>query len=264
MRLGLTRTSSISGPSSVGTRTSVASHPSIAVSSLGSRRTHSRNGLDSSVNSTDGQNGVRQRTSSLLAPTISSLAKQSQPVRSSATNPSRRSPGLTAVSEHKSPGATTSDMTLDAIVSSTRSPPPGRIFSQPLTNIPRPAATSIPTFKVVTSPSSALGKPAVPPKPKTLVARKPRISRSRVIAKLGAQRAAGQSSVTPTAPITPSSRGRPRSSVGSRRSLGGVKASRTSGGVEALRNAKKRARQSEFARRKSRVTAGMGPTSPLG
>ena len=104
----------------------------------------------------------------------------------------------------------------------------------------------------LTAAATALASPsriptAVPPRPKGLIAKKPRISRTRVIAKAGAQ-STGPSVLAPAPRV--------RSSVGARKSLGGVKTGgRASAGGEAARlAAKKRARQSEYARRRSRAS----------
>ncbi|KAH9851037.1 hypothetical protein C2E23DRAFT_255652 [Lenzites betulinus] len=257
------RTSTVS---SMGTRSTLASGTSsTAVSSMGTRRSTASTTTLASTTSKTGdstdQQSTRKRTSSLLAPTASSLAKMNT-ARPSASG---RTSGLPAVSENEKrttgiPGLFKSPM------SSRTSPlsPPGRIFSQPLTNFGSPRSNASPAphpslgaaattlFGAVEDSSpSKIPRPAVlPPKPKTLVARKPRISRSRVIAKVGAQRAAAAqaSASSPNA--------RTRSSFGARRSFGGVKSGRASGGAEVMRNAaKKRARQSEYMRRKSRAGA---------
>ncbi|KAI0634370.1 hypothetical protein C8Q77DRAFT_1111388 [Trametes polyzona] len=271
------QTSRTSTVSSMGARSSLASGASsTAVSSIGTRRSvaststlasnSSKNGLDSKAMA-DGKDSqsVRKRTSSLLAPTASSLAKANSAVRPSTSG---RTSGLPAVSENQKRAS--------AIPGPSKSPhasrmsptsPPGRIFSQPLTNLgSSPGTASSPAHhpslgaaastlfgNVEGSSPSKIPRPAVlPPKPKALIARKPRISRSRVIAKVGAQRAAavqGPSASSPNA--------RTRSSFGARRSFGGVKTGRASAGAEVMRNAaKKRARQSEYARRKSRAGAG--------
>ena len=80
-----------------------------------------------------------------------------------------------------------------------------------------------------------------------LPGRKPRISRSKVIAKLASQRAASGSSMSNAAS------GRTRSSMGAgkRQSVAGAKMARTGDGI--MVSAKKRARQSEYARRRSRA-----------
>lgn len=76
--------------------------------------------------------------------------------------------------------------------------------------------------------------------------RRPRISRSKVIAKLGEKRAA----VAATSAISPNSKA--RSSAHERRSLGAVAAKRA---LDADMERRARARKSEAARRKSRVVA---------
>lgn len=113
-----------------------------------------------------------------------------------------------------------------------------------------------------------------------LSARKPRISRSRIIAKLGAQRAAATATATATSSssrLSSSSRptvatatgskiprasggavraSRVRSSMGTatRRSYAGAKSAGR--GSDVLMSAKKHVRQSEFVRRRSRMTGG--------
>ncbi|KAI0942846.1 hypothetical protein AcV7_002144 [Taiwanofungus camphoratus] len=270
------RNSSIAGASSMGTRSSLTSGPRTAVSSIGTRRSMastlatgsstSKASISSAQAARDGANGqsVRKRTSSLMAPTASSLAKTQSAVRPSGG----RSSGLPVVTENprvaragKTPTKIpiVSKTALGAITNSPQSPRPGKIFNQPLTVSTFSSPTSVPTPKQNPSFTAAattmLGTPSgipklsVPPKPKALIARKPRISRSRVIAKLGAQRAATQSSASASGPST-----RIRSSMGSRKSFGGVKAGRSSAGADAMRSAvKKRARQSEYARRQSHV-----------
>ncbi|KAI0708590.1 hypothetical protein C8Q76DRAFT_799836 [Earliella scabrosa] len=279
-----TRTSTVS---SMGTRSSMAG-TSTAASSIGTRRSlATTNTLASSTSSkADGksppENSVRKRTSSLLAPTASSLAK------AAAVKPSMsgRTSGLPSVAEAQKPKrasiiqprASSSKATI-ARATSPMSPPPTRIFSQPLTNLLSPASSSgtspAPHASLTAAATSIMGtaavdaasspskipRPAVlPPKPKQLVARKPRISRSRVIAKLGAQRAAvaqGSGLGSPGARSGVGG-GRTRSSMGmgARRSLGGIKAGRASTGSEISSAAlKKRVRQSEYIRRKSRVTS---------
>ncbi|KAI0672212.1 hypothetical protein C8Q78DRAFT_971235 [Trametes maxima] len=265
------RTSTVS---SLGTRTSLASgSSSTAVSSIGTRRSLASTNTLASTNSkadvakVDGKEpSVRKRTSSLLAPTASSLAKVNAAARPSASG---RSSGLPSVSENnKRPTAIPGPSKSPANVTSSRMSPMslGRIFSQPLTNFGSPASSTAspthhPSLGAVASTllanaddssPSKIPRPAViPPKPKALIARKPRISRSRVIAKVGAQRAAAAqgSASSPNA--------RTRSSFGARRSFGGVKsAGRVSAGAEIMRGAaKKRARQSEYIRRKSRAGA---------
>ncbi|KAF8893043.1 hypothetical protein BD779DRAFT_1508513 [Infundibulicybe gibba] len=127
-------------------------------------------------------------------------------------------------------------------------PRPGGIFSKPLAT-----PSGIPT------PIKA--RPAV--EQKSMAGRKPRISRSKVIARLASQRAASGSSSRPIGSgVTAVAGGKTRSSLGAkvqRKSFGGngARGGRRSGPGDVLMSAKKRARQSEYARRRSRVgTAG--------
>ncbi|KAH9903305.1 hypothetical protein C8Q73DRAFT_46900 [Cubamyces lactineus] len=269
------QSSRTSAVSSMGTRSSaMTGASSTAVSSIGTRRsmastntlasTSSRADVGSKTTGDGKEHTARKRTSSLLAPTASSLAKTNSAVKPSTSG---RPSGLSSLPENQKrasamPGP--SKIPAGSRIPSI-SPPPSRIFSQPLTNFGSPASNASPAqlpslgaaatalfANADDSSPSKIPRPAViPPKPKALVARKPRISRSRVIAKLGAQRAAAAQG-PPTSPNT-----RTRSSFGARRSFGGVKSGRASGGPEIMRNAaKKRARQSEYMRRKSRVGAG--------
>ncbi|KAI0649831.1 hypothetical protein C8Q79DRAFT_997846 [Trametes meyenii] len=220
--------------SSLGTRTSLASgSSSTAVSSIGTRRSLASTNTLASTNSkadvtkVDGKEpSVRKRTS---------LAKVNTTARPSASG---RSSGLPSVSEnHKRPTAIPGP-------SNSRTSP-----IQPLTNFGSPASSAAspaqhPSLGAVASTLLANADDSSPskiPRPAALIARKPRISRSRVIAKGSAS--------SPNA--------RTRSSFGARRSFGGVKsAGRASAGAEVMRGAaKKRARQSEYIRRKSRVGA---------
>ncbi|KAH0831262.1 hypothetical protein J3R83DRAFT_13896 [Lanmaoa asiatica] len=207
-----------------------------------------------------------------MAPTASSLAK---------TNSHSRIPVSTAThSEHSTfTKASTSSKqrlamspqasaTLEQITNSPRSPAhsprPAKIFSQPLSPPPaRPimsltaAATSIVGQATEAKPSSSSKLP-VPPKAKVLPGRRPRISRSKVIAKLASQRAAGAGSSASASAGTERAGGKVRSSMGAevagkaRQSYGGTR------GGDMLMSAKKRVRQSEHTRKRSRTTAGEG------
>ncbi|EIW51952.1 uncharacterized protein TRAVEDRAFT_40763 [Trametes versicolor FP-101664 SS1] len=252
--------------SSMGTRSSLVSGGSTAVSSIGTHRSvASTSTLASTSSKTDkeakDQPSMRKRTSSLLAPTASSLAKVNAAMRPSVSG---RTSGLPSVSEKQSSIPRASKSPIAGRRMSPISPPSKSIFSQPLDGFGSPGAPSSPAYhpslgaaastlfsNIEDSSPSKIPRPAVlPPKPKALVARKPRISRSRVIAKVGAQRAAAAqgSASSPT--------GRTRSSFGARKSFGGVKSGRASAGAEGMRGAaKKRARQSEYMRRKSRGAA---------
>ncbi|OSX56854.1 hypothetical protein POSPLADRAFT_1076508 [Postia placenta MAD-698-R-SB12] len=283
------RPSSIAGASSLGTRSSLVSAVRGPVTSMGAKRSISGSGgtgvgttgstRTMSSDAVDGSGSdaptVKKRSSSLMAPTASSMAKRQSTVRAGAET-SGRPPGLSAVAEQtarpapapsrrpsgnaRSPKKTT----LGIITNSPRSPRLIKIFDKPLTTTTFSSPSS-PTSPPAHKPSlsaavnAIMGTPsriprlAVPPKPKALVARKPRVSRSRVIAKMGAQRAPGQPALATT--VAPAAR--TRSSMGGRKSLGGVKGGRQSAGAEVIKSAvKKRARQSECAaRRRSRAAA---------
>ncbi|KAI0719785.1 hypothetical protein C8T65DRAFT_736345 [Cerioporus squamosus] len=258
------RTSTVS---SMGTRSSTVG-TSTAASSIGTRRSIASTNTLASTSSSKGeakstegtQPSLRKRTSSLLAPTASSLAKTSTAMRPSASG---RTSGLPAVAEAQKPkrASVTQAVSSSKATIAAATSPLSASSSSGATPVHHPsltaAATSImdtgaTTTDAASSPSKIPRPAVIPPKPKQLVARKPRLSRSRVIAKLGAQRAAAaQGSALLLA--SPSG-GRTRSSVGARRSFGGVKSGRASGGSEVMRSAmiKKRARQSEYMRRKSR------------
>ena len=222
--------------SSFGTRGSMVS-PSVA-GSTGPKRAGSTAGTSSSV---------RGRTSSrLLAPTASSLAK--------AQGNMRISPFVGEASSDKSPAPTSADSTptLRQITNSPagdvkcQSPNGGKIFNQPLSPS---AKDGIASLGIVTSTV----KPSIPMKPKVLPGRKPRISRSKVIARLASQRATSRSSVAGGI----GGHGKTRSSMCTavRQDLGGAKLGRSSaGGDSIMMSAKKRARQGEYARRRSRAT----------
>ncbi|KAF9238104.1 hypothetical protein BU15DRAFT_88519 [Melanogaster broomeanus] len=151
------------------------------------------------------------------------------------------------------------------ITNSPRSParsPRTKIFSQPLTSPPAgpPMSLTAAAMTIVShtaNEASSSSKPPIPPEAEGLPGRRPRISRSKVIARLASVRAAGTSGQTEKA------NGKTRSSVGAgvagktRQSHGGGR------GGDVLMSAKKRARQSEYARRRSRAVAGDSSTMAL-
>lgn len=122
-----------------------------------------------------------------------------------------------------------------------------------------PAVSDVGEIKEPNSPNSTITGST---KQRSLNGRKPRISRSKVIARLASQRAASAggsgNSHGVRAAGTPS-QGRVRSSLGAkaqRSSYGGksLGAGRVRGsGGDVMMSAKKRARQSEYARRRSRI-----------
>ncbi|KIJ16450.1 hypothetical protein PAXINDRAFT_168567 [Paxillus involutus ATCC 200175] len=201
----------------------------------------------------------RSRTSStLMAPTASSLAKTNSHSRIPVPITSHSENG-TSSRNHQIALSPQPNAALEQITNSPRSPvqsPRTKIFSQPLVSPPAgpsmslaAAATSIVGQVADAASSASSSKPPIPLKPKVLPGRRPRISRSKVIAKLASQRAAGASEGTEKA-------GKTRSSMGA----GVAGKTRQSGGKggDVVLSAKKRARQSEYARRRSRAVAGDG------
>ncbi|KAI5891363.1 uncharacterized protein SCHCODRAFT_02600398 [Schizophyllum commune H4-8] len=285
------RNSSMTGASSMGTRTSTSN--ASRVSSLGTKGTlGAAEGSRSSRIPSIGSSNTRNSTSSrLLAPTASSLAKQHAP-----TSTTSKLTSLPGTSHLPRPANTPSKSALNPITNVTSpNPRPGGIFSSgiPMPSPPKPSTSTNPMSPSANplSPTSSVFSPA-PPKPavarKPTITRKPRISRGRVIAKLASQRAAAAGR-TAGAGATP---GKTRSSLGARvarqslgtnvgvgkgigakgprASIGAVKAGRASAGVvvganglragrasagegPVLMSARKRARQSEYMRRKSRA-----------
>jgi len=137
----------------------------------------------------------------------------------------------------------------------------GRIFSQPLAlNSPssKPSGPQPQMSLAAAAATLATAKPPIPPKPKVMLGRRPRISRGKVIAKLASQREAQQ---TGTSAIP-----RPRAGASSSHASVGVPRVRSSMSInvrqshgvakvggDVLMSAKKRTRRSEYARRRSRV-----------
>lgn len=207
-------------------------------------------------------------TSTLMAPTASSLAKTSNHSRIPVSTHHENSTSTKAGSSFKQrlvmspqPSATLEQIT-NSPRSPAHSPRPAKIFSQPLSppTVGQPmslttAATSI-VGQVAKEKSSSRVKLLVSPKVKVLPGHRPRISRSKVIAKLASQRAAGAGASVSAG--SERAGGKVRSSVGAgvagktRQSYGGTK------GGDVLMSAKKRVRQSEHARRKSRAIVGEG------
>jgi hypothetical protein len=245
------------GVSSIGTRASSTRTSSTgAVSSMGSKKTFGGASFTSRTSSTGSSSRVSSITSRLFAPTASSLAKANG-------RPSSSTGGLKAVSEdqqHPPLGTITNTSALHSTdITSANST---KIFSKPLllpqrSGIPAPVKDQ----RIASNDSATLAR--ANSIQRSLTGRKPRISRSKVIARLASQRAAsGNGNVTCEnggAKLAPrasnDTSGRTRSSLGakvSRSSYGGGAKSRASGGGVLL-SAKKRARQSEYARRKSKV-----------
>ena len=263
-----------------------------------------------------GSTGVKRSSSTLLAPTASSLAKSrpsnsgAGPKRTSLTTGTgitqqKRASLLAAKEKEKrtskgvtspilAPGSALEPITNINTKRESSSRLGGgngaslmKIFDQPLTadtfsspsKIPVPASRthtrttsssstatnkdgSTPTDEKP-APSTGVPRRAAHLKTRGFVPRKPRISRSQVIARLGEKRAAAAATSSSTStttrlqPLATSKRmsadlgkgGRVRSSLG-RQSYGGVKAKGRGSGVDAS-NAKKRARASEYYSKKN-------------
>ncbi|KAG6329280.1 hypothetical protein ID866_9809 [Astraeus odoratus] len=269
---GHSRNTSITGISSLGHKTG-ASGSTSRTSSLGTRASIRSSAANPPAKVTGSM--VRSRPSStLMAPTASSLAKMTRPSASSHNHEnvgSIRGGGISSKIQ-TGPVPSSPATALGQITNSPRSPqasrsPTGKVFSQPLSPLTiRPPMSLTAAAESIAKPGSgpagsmSSSKPPIPPKPKVLPGRRPRISRSKVIARLASQRAAeaGAASVGAGAGAgasTSAQRGKTRSSMGAgvagrgRSSHGGPK----SGDV--LMSAKRRARQSEYARRRSRAIA---------
>ncbi|KAJ7507368.1 hypothetical protein B0H11DRAFT_201666 [Mycena galericulata] len=227
-----------------------------------------------------GTTSSRSTASSSARTRNSSIAGSSVGTRTSSTAGSMGTRSSLRVGSLGTRGSLSSTNTPSSTVDSSRktaSRPSSRLLAPTASSLAKMNGSSSPgalaavqekqdtkVLDAITNVPSASGEPAAGPAPakargKLLPApaRKPRISRSRVIAKLASQRVASGSSIASTASAASSRKslgaGRIRSSLGTRvqrGSLGGIK----NGGPSAVLDAKKRARQSEYyARRKSRA-----------
>jgi hypothetical protein len=191
---------------------------------------------------------VRARTSTLMAPTASSLAKKSRlPV------PTFSPLQVNGKDKEKQ------------MMSSPTSPfAQGRIFSQPLALVSPTAEPAEPQRSLGAAAARlTIVKPPIPPKPNVMPGRRPRISRGKVIAKLASQREAQQGrgvgatpkphAGTPSSSRTSASVPKVRSSMSANigRQTHGI--ARTRGSEDVVMSAKKRARRSEYVRRRTRV-----------
>ncbi|KAG2138376.1 hypothetical protein DEU56DRAFT_980591 [Suillus clintonianus] len=249
-RMGHSRTNSGSGVSSLG----VASRTNNAggVGSMGTKTS-----LAGTLRSTT-PGTARARTSTLMAPTASSLAKTSRlPV------PSFSPLQVKAKEKEK-------EMENDAVEQIVNSPmiprSQGTIFSQPLPPISPSSKPSEPQMSLAAAATTLVNaKPPIPPKPNVILGRRPRISRGKVIAKLASQREAQQAGVSAGVSAIPRLRvgtssshasvGVPkvRSSMGTNAARGWQSHGVAKTGGDVLMSAKKRSRRSEYARRRSRV-----------
>ncbi|KAF6751102.1 hypothetical protein DFP72DRAFT_1138141 [Ephemerocybe angulata] len=311
--------------SSIGTRLSSAR--SSAAGSMGVKKLSAQlpNAPTAKPSATGSSSSRMSAASRLFAPTASSLAKMSRnasatskalseqqnatpsssiPVRSPPPSSKPNSAlGVITNTTPAPPNTNTNTTTSTNTTNNLKSPTPfsprtkGKIFSQPVhafTPVRSPSATAGPSMSFgVLSPGGARGEDAKSPpagRQRSLNGRKPRISRSKVIARLASQRerAAGPASASNSASnsgagsgsnsgarvvsgagaSTPRA-GKARSSLGAkvaRSSLGGAKVRVSSGGSGAgvLLSAKKRARQSEYYRRRSRVEGSSPVKGPGG
>ncbi|KAG1803931.1 uncharacterized protein HD556DRAFT_1330902, partial [Suillus plorans] len=200
---------------------------------------------------------VRARVSTLTAPTASSLAKTSRlPVPSFSP---------LQVKDRINEKGKEQEKEADAMAHVVNSPmvprSQGRIFSQPLAPISpssKPSGAPPRMSLAAAAVTLATAKPPIPPKPKVMLGRRPRISRGKVIAKLASQREAQQAGASAIP--------RPRVGASSSHASAGMPRIRSSMGMnvgqshgvakvggDVLMSAKKRTRRSEYARRRSRV-----------
>jgi hypothetical protein len=182
-----------------------------------------------------------------MAPTASSLARSGSTVRSPAST-SQQEPVVTlaSVGEEERPSTLHVQTALGPITNSFVNEAPDARSPQsedkPAKDLVSASPLQVDEEDEEVENLVMVAKPTRVPS----VGRKPRISRSKVIAKLVSQRAtSGKSSA--------SSSSRPRSSIGAAKSR---RAGRTSAGGGVVMSAKKKARQSEYARRQSRVAVG--------
>ncbi|KAF5365221.1 hypothetical protein D9758_005423 [Tetrapyrgos nigripes] len=250
-----------------GVSTTASRNPSLSgASGTSGSRLSSTSNASGTTSSRVSSLGTRTSAGSrLLAPTASSLAKSANPnvatqakLRGLSSAPTTR-PLNSITNDLSSPGGNEAGKTT-----------PGKIFSKPLvvppgSGIPSPVRTQTASGSM-TAASAGVGVI------RTKSGRKPRISRSKVIAKLASQRAAASSGGGTSGTSTGTSSGstlRPSLGANARvpRKSGGVRsaggrrshAGDVGRGKEAavLMSAKKRARQSEYARRRSGKPVGM-------
>ncbi|KAG1854660.1 hypothetical protein C8R48DRAFT_721010 [Suillus tomentosus] len=198
---------------------------------------------------------ARARVSTLTAPTASSLAKISRlPV-----------PSFSPLQVKDKANEKGKEQEKDAMAHVVNSPmvprSQGQIFSQPLAPISpssNPSGAPPRMSLAAAAVTLATAKPPIPPKPKVMPGRRPRISRGKVIAKLASQREAQQAGASAIP--------RPRVGASSSHASAGMPRIRSSMGTnvgqshgvakvsgDVLMSAKKRTRRSEYARRRSRV-----------
>lgn len=247
--MGHSRTNSASSLG-VASRTNHAEH----VSSMGSKTSLANTVKGATIGT------ARARSSTLMAPTASSLAKTSRlPVPS--FSPLR----VKDKANEKGKEQEKETDTVEQVANSPMVPrSQGRIFSQPLALISPSSKVSEPQPQMSLAAAAvtlATVKPPIPPKPKVMPGRRPRISRGKVIAKLASQREAQHAgaSAIPRPRVGASSSHasisvpRVRSSMGINVGKGRQSHSVAKVDGDVLMSAKKRTRRSEYVRRRSRV-----------
>ncbi|KAG1742973.1 hypothetical protein EDD22DRAFT_958849 [Suillus occidentalis] len=246
-RMGHSRTNSASSLG-VASRTNHAEH----VSSMGSKTSLANTVKGATIGT------ARARSSTLMAPTASSLAKTSRlPVPS--FSPFR-------VKDKVNEKGKEQEKETDTVENVANSPmvprSQGRIFSQPLISPSSKLSEPQPQMSLAAAAVTlATVKPPIPPKPKVMPGRRPRISRGKVIAKLASQREAQHAgaSAIPRPRVGASSSHasisvpRVRSSMGTNLGKGRQSHSVAKVDGDVLMSAKKRTRRSEYVRRRSRV-----------
>ncbi|KAG9226854.1 hypothetical protein CCMSSC00406_0003473 [Pleurotus cornucopiae] len=274
-KASLGRTSTSGAVSSIGTRSGTRQNPTGTRSSTTGTASNSVG-----TRTTSGISSLGTRTSRLSSTTVSTDAgsknAKSMPSTSRLSSSSRlMAPTASSLAKTHSRGSTTG---LDVVkekdnsrspqgIATTPSSKPG-IFNKHLMSSPSGIPTPVRTTGAFTSfggaAASIASSPAkedhsdfapkpIAPKPRSLIGRKPRISRSKVIAKLASKRdGPGPSGKVIRTSLDPrGGAGRTRSSLGAKVQREGLGGGLKSGKAEAVLMARKRARASEYARRKS-------------
>ena len=179
------RNSRYTAVSSIGTRTSSTRMSSTGtVSSLGAKKTLGRASIASRTSSTGSSSRLSSVSSRLFAPTASSLAK-------AGGRPSSIAGRLKAVSEDQQHSPLETITNSSALHSSDiASPNSTKIFSKPL-SLPQQSGIPSPVKNQRIASNDSMTMDRANLIQRSLSRRKPRISRSNVIARLASQRATG-------------------------------------------------------------------------
>lgn len=200
----------------------------------------------------------RKRTSTLLAPTASSLARMHQTVKPPSLSAKVTANPPSTMKATSDPAPTPSRIPMLATAT------PRQVSSKEDNNTtiertPGTIFTSGPPSFPPAKPTGINGGQTAAPKPRPLPGRRPRISRSRVIARVGAQRIASQpEKLNPNNGRRSLNTAKTRGSLGVRVSGIGSKTHTR----ESLANHRKRLlRQSEIVRRRSKMSS-IGAVAP--